>query len=65
MNVHLILTQKLKLHANFDILVPNTFTPNGDGINDVFMPEGIKISGLPFELVIFNKSGKLFFQLKI
>ena len=29
------------------------------------MPEGLKLSGLPFEMVIFNKHGKTFFQLKI
>ena len=48
--------------ANFDILAPNTFTPNGDGINDVFMPEGVTLSGLPFEMVIFNKYGKTIFS---
>lgn len=53
---------EVDITANFDILAPNTFTPNGDGINDVFMPEGLKLSGLPFEMVIFNKYGKTIFS---
>ena len=53
---------EVEVTANFDILAPNTFTPNGDGINDVFMPEGVIMSGLPFEMVIFNKYGKTIFS---
>ena len=53
---------EVDITANFDILAPNTFTPNGDGINDVFMPEGVILSGLPFEMVIFNKNGKTIFS---
>jgi len=53
---------EVEVTANFDILAPNTFTPNGDGINDVFMPEGVILSGLPFEMVIFNEYGKTIFS---
>ena len=53
--------KNIEITSNFDILAPNSFTPNGDGMNDQFMPEGIKISGQPFEMKIFNKSGKLIF----
>ena len=53
---------EVEVTANFDILAPNTFTPNGDGINDMFMPEGVILSGLPFEMIIFNKYGKSIFS---
>ena len=56
--------KEIEITSNFDILAPNTFTPNGDGVNDIFMPEGIKISGLSFELLIFNKSGKVVYATK-
>jgi gliding motility-associated-like protein len=43
--------------------VPNTFTPNGDGSNDVFMPiitSGIETKG--YELLIFNRWGEEIFR---
>lgn len=40
----------------FKIIIPNVFTPNGDGFNDVFQPE--ELSGLDdFKIVIFNRWG--------
>jgi gliding motility-associated-like protein len=43
--------------------VPNTFTPNGDGSNDVFLPiitSGIETKG--YELLIFNRWGEEIFK---
>ncbi len=43
--------------------VPNTFTPNGDGSNDVFLPiitSGIETKG--YELLIFNRWGEVIFM---
>ena len=54
--------KSIEITSNFDILAPNSFTPNGDGINDTFMPEGVKISGQPFKMTIFNKQGKVIFK---
>lgn len=42
------------------IYVPNTFTPNGDGINDVFLPVGKNIASM--ELLIFDRWGRLVFE---
>ena len=42
------------------IYVPNTFTPNGDGINDVFIPVGKNIATM--ELIIFDRWGGVLFQ---
>lgn len=39
---------------------PNTFTPNGDGINEVFTPVGVGI--VTYKLQIFNRWGELFFE---
>lgn len=40
--------------------VPNVFTPNGDGINDVFLPESRNI--VLYKLMVFNRWGGLVFQ---
>ena len=46
----------------FPIYVPNSFTPNGDGVNDVFLVGGIKPTG--FHLLIFDRWGNLVFETK-
>ena len=43
-----------------EIYVPNVFSPNGDGINDIF-----KVKGASFELIsmkIFNRWGQLIYE---
>lgn len=45
------------------IYVPNTFTPNGDGLNDVFMIRGIPIAKINY-FRIFDRWGKLIFEAK-
>lgn len=42
-----------------DIYVPTAFTPNGDGINDVFMAKGNSIR--EFQMWIYNRWGELIF----
>jgi gliding motility-associated-like protein len=41
--------------------VPNVFTPNGDGLNDLFRPE-ILCEPESYELVIFNRWGRAVFS---
>jgi gliding motility-associated-like protein len=43
------------------IYVPNTFTPNGDGINDIFMIRGIAASKVNY-FRIFDRWGQLVFE---
>lgn len=42
--------------------VPNTFTPNGDGRNDVFMPSALGINADGYRLMIFNRWGEKIFE---
>ncbi len=47
-----------------DIRVPNAFTPNGDGVNDVFRVIGNTGRLEGFELSIFNRWGERIFHTK-
>ncbi len=47
---------------NFTLYIPNTFSPNSDGINDVFNPVIYKTIPESFELLIFNRWGQLVFE---
>ena len=46
----------------FLIHVPNAFTPNSDGLNEVFHVTGNDLSDEEFELHIFDRWGKLVFS---
>ncbi|MFN3341755.1 MAG: gliding motility-associated C-terminal domain-containing protein [Flavobacteriales bacterium] len=46
----------------FLVYVPNAFTPDGDGINDVFMPVLTGLNPEHFELLIFNRWGEVIYQ---
>lgn len=41
--------------------IPNTFSPNGDGVNDIFYPRGKGIAGIR-SLKIFNRWGEIVYQ---
>ncbi|MEO8589637.1 MAG: T9SS type B sorting domain-containing protein [Flavobacteriales bacterium] len=42
------------------IWMPNTFTPDGDGINDIFIPVGKNIATM--HLLIFDRWGEMLFE---
>ncbi|NEN22723.1 T9SS type B sorting domain-containing protein [Cryomorpha ignava] len=42
------------------LYIPNGFTPDGDGINDIFKPIAVNIEN--FEMRIYNRLGELVFQ---
>lgn len=46
---------------NTNVFVPNTFSPNGDGVNDVFYPRGNGVFAVK-SLHIFNRWGEAVFQ---
>lgn len=42
------------------LYIPNSFTPNGDGINELFKAEGDYVKS--FEMVILNRQGEILFE---
>jgi gliding motility-associated-like protein len=53
-------TYKCVTIANSFIFIPNTFSPNGDGLNDVFRIMGVDIKLKSFK--IFNRYGEQVFE---
>ena len=49
-------TQKIQIYNPFSLYIPNAFTPNGDGINDYFMP--VLTSVVTVDFSIFNRWGE-------
>lgn len=52
------------IDPDFVIYIPNAFTPNGDGKNDLFLPFGTGISENKFEMKIYDRWGSLTYSTK-
>lgn len=50
----------IKVEPDFNVYVPNAFTPNDDGTNDVFLPKGTGI--VKYDMVIYDRWGQKLFQ---
>jgi gliding motility-associated-like protein len=50
----------LKIEPEFIFYIPNTFTPNNDGLNDLF--QGVGIGIVEFDMLIFDRWGKCIYK---
>ena len=50
----------VNVESNVNLFVPNAFTPNGDGLNDLFQVSHQLIT--EFNIIIFDRWGKLIFE---
>lgn len=54
--------QVVEIKPDFTFYAPNAFTPNGDGLNDLFIPEGVHWDSQSYELYIFDRWGMLIYS---
>lgn len=55
-------TETMEINKECYIDIPNAFTPNGDGINDYFLPRQVLSDGMMFfKMEIFNRWGRRVF----
>ncbi len=54
--------QLIKILPEFTFFAPNSFTPNGDGINDIFLPKGMGWDITHYELTIYDRWGQKMFH---
>jgi gliding motility-associated-like protein len=55
-------SKNLEISSDYNLLAPNSFSPNFDGINDEFIPEALKYLNLPFKINIYDRQQGLVFQ---
>ena len=55
------ITKPLIIRTEYSLYVPNTFTPDGDGVNDYFFAEGMGLNEEQFSLWIYDRWGELIF----
>lgn len=56
-------TEEMIVNKDCYIDIPNSFTPNGDGVNDYFFPRQLLSKGMTnFSMKVFNRWGQIVFQ---
>ncbi len=53
------LTRLVSVVDEFTMFIPNSFTPDNDGLNDVWRFQGIDVDEDHFQLLIFNRWGEV------
>jgi gliding motility-associated-like protein len=54
----------IEVRDEFTIFIPNTFSPNGDGLNDVFNIKGLGLKTEGYSMDIFDRWGALVYSTK-
>ncbi|MCI5058593.1 MAG: PKD domain-containing protein [Flavobacteriales bacterium] len=53
-------SKTLLVESGFDYHIPNAFTPNNDGKNDIFIGEGVGVADM--RMFIFGRGGEIIFE---
>ena len=51
----------VEILPEYALYIPNTFTPDGNGLNDIFQPKGVGIDEDSYKMYIFDRWGELIF----
>ena len=56
-----IATLLVEITPDFAIYIPNAFTPDGNGVNDIFQPLGVGIDEENYRMDVFDRWGEVIF----
>lgn len=51
-----------RIRGAYYFYMPNAFSPNGDGLNDVFKPKGRSLNNNDYSMAVFNRWGMKVFE---
>jgi gliding motility-associated-like protein len=54
--------QTVRIDEDFRLFAETGFTPNGDGINDHFLPKALEVMDMPFEMTVRDAFGREVFR---
>ncbi|MEM9022259.1 MAG: PKD domain-containing protein [Bacteroidota bacterium] len=54
--------QRIRVREGYNLLAPTGFTPNGDNMNDTWIPRALESGDIPFTLTIFDQAGRLVYR---
>jgi gliding motility-associated-like protein len=52
----------ITIDEDVNVYIPNTFTPNDDGINDTFFIRGVGLKSEGFVMEVFDRWGSMMFN---
>ncbi len=61
-NCYDTIVKPVRINNDLNLLAATGFTPNGDGLNDDFLPEALKVMDVNFQMNIYNKDGQLIYD---
>jgi gliding motility-associated-like protein len=51
----------VEIQGEYALYIPNTFTPDDNGLNDIFQPKGVGIDESSYKMYIFDRWGEIIF----